>query len=214
MEIDRDGLRALMTRLEGMSDDAIATELSRLQLEEPDLFTQFHALTAAARRVEEARTALEDPALQGQIKAAAQSPRVQHVAATLQQLGGGQSSPILGGLGAVSPALAEAIKLAMFSFDDLVYADGRGLQLLLSRVDKKTLQYAMKALDDVVADALYAQMSSRAASQLREDISYMGRIRRSEMMDARRQMTDLAREMMKAGELIVIKPNEADEWVS
>ena len=56
-------------------------------------------------------------------------------------------------------------------------------------------------------------MSSRAAEQLREDIEYMGRVRRREVMDARKVLTDLAREMMKSGELIVIKPGDADEWV-
>ena len=49
--------------------------------------------------------------------------------------------------------------------------------------------------------------------QLKEDIEYMGRVRRSEVQDARRQVTEVARRMMKAGELIVIKPDEADEWV-
>ncbi len=163
-----------MSRLAELEDDGIAAELKRLQVEDPSLFEQFQALTAAARRVEEAQAALQDPALQSKIKTAAQSPRVVHVAETLQQLSGRQSLPILGGLGAVSPALAEAIKLAMFSFDDLVYADSKGLQALLSRADKKTLRYAMKALDEEVADALYDQMSSRAAAQMREDIEYMG----------------------------------------
>jgi len=32
-------------------------------------------------------------------------------------------------------------------------------------------------------------------------------------MDARRRLTDLARQMMKAGELIVIKPDDEDDWV-
>ena len=202
-----------MSRLAELEDDGIAAELKRLQVEDPSLFEQFQALTAAARRVEEAQAALQDPALQSKIKTAAQSPRVVHVAETLQQLSGRQSLPILGGLGAVSPALAEAIKLAMFSFDDLVYADSKGLQALLSRADKKTLRYAMKALDEEVADALYDQMSSRAAAQMREDIEYMGRVRRGDVMDARRRLTDLARQMMKAGELIVIKPDDEDDWV-
>ena len=213
MEIDRPALKALMARLEGLTPDEISRELNRVQEETPALFTQFQALTAAAKRFEEARQAIDDPDMQALIRGASQSPRVVHVAETLQQLKGTQASPILGGLASVSPALAEAIKLAMFSFDDLIHGDARGLQLLLSKLDKKTLRYALKAADDDIADALYAQMSQRAAAQLKEDIEYMGRVRRSEVQDARRQVTETARTMMKAGELIVIKPDEADEWV-
>lgn len=213
MEIDRPALKALMARLDGLDSDAIGEELARVRESTPELFTQFQALTAAARRFEEARQALDDPEMQSLIRGAAQSSRVVHVAQTLQQLQGTQVSPILGGLASVSPALAEAIKLAMFSFDDLVYGDPRGVQLLLSKLDKQTLRYALKAADEEIADALYAQMSKRAATQLKEDIEYMGRVRRSEVVDAQRQIVDLARTMMKAGELIVIKPDEADEWV-
>ena len=213
MEVDRPALKALMARLEGLDSEEIGEELARVRLSNPELFAQFQALTAAARRYEEARQALDDPEMQSLIRGASQSPRVVHIAETLQQLQGTQVSPILGGLASVSPGLAEAIKLAMFSFGDLVYGDPRGVQLLLSKVDKKTLRYALKAADEEITDALYAQMSQRAATQLKEDIEYMGRVRRSEVLDAQRQIVDLARTMMKAGELIVIKPDEADEWV-
>ncbi len=211
--LDTDALRGLMAELEGLSPEEMGRVLSRVEREDEALYRQFLAVTLSAKRYEENRQKLDQPPLSTKIKQASATPRVQHVAETLTQLSSGQMGVILGGLGVVSPALAEAIKLAMFSFDDLVYGDPRGLQLLLSRVDKRTLRYALRSLEESVADALYAQLSKRAAAQLREDVELMGPVRRREVMDARKAIVALARGLISSGELIIIRPGDADEWV-
>jgi flagellar motor switch protein FliG len=56
-------------------------------------------------------------------------------------------------------------------------------------------------------------MSSRAALQLKEDVELMGRVRKREVNDAQQAITALARKMIKGGDLIVIKPEDSEEWV-
>ena len=203
-----------MLRLKDLDENETAQVLAEVGRDNPELMGQFKSLVEGARRIEETKQAVQDdPRIQEVIGQAAKSPRIQHVAETLGQMGGGHFGAILNRLSSVSPALAEAIRQAMFSFDDLCYAENRGLQELLSRLDKKTLRYALRAAPEHVADHLYSQMSSRAASQMREDIEVMGRVRRSEVMEARQKITDEARKMLKAGELIVIKPGDSETWV-
>ena len=101
----------------------------------------------------------------------------------------------------------------MFCFEDLSHAESRGLQELITRIDKRTLRYALRAAPDEVADRLFSQMSRRAAEQLREDIDYMGPVRKREVLEAQRSITDEARRMLKAGELIVIKPGDGEVWI-
>ena len=120
---------------------------------------------------------------------------------------------VLKGLGQRSPALAEAIRMAMFAFEDLVYADDRGLQNLITRLDRKTLRLALRKTDEAVLSRFYSQMSTRAAEAVREDIEAMGRTRRSDVEDAQRKILHQAKAMIKAGEMVVIKPGDGDEWV-
>ena len=72
----------------------------------------------------------------------------------------------------------------MFTFDDLIYADGRGLQDLLSKVDRKVLCYARTASPEV-EEKIFSQMSRRAAELLKDDMDVMGRVR-GEVEEAQR----------------------------
>ena len=46
---------------------------------------------------------------------------------------GGAGRLLLDRVKQVAPGLAEALRRALFSFDDLLYADAKGLQQLLAR---------------------------------------------------------------------------------
>jgi flagellar motor switch protein FliG len=209
MEIDAERVKAFMARIGAMSAEEKQIEYARLAQSDPGFHAQVQALADAVKAHDEAVEALtpED------IADAARSPRVQHLATTLNGVGFGQMEKILVGLGARSPALVEALRAALFTFDDLVYADNRGLQDLLARVDRKVLRYAMRVVSPEVEEKLYSQMSRRAAEQLREDIEVMGKVRRREVHEAQGEISELARKMMKDGLLIVRKPGDTDEWV-
>ena len=214
MEVNLGALKALMNELNELDEDESAQRLAEVSRDDPALFEQFQLLAEGARRHAAAKDAMrDDPKQQAAIAEAAKSPRIQHLASTLGQMKGDQFGAILGRLSGLSPALAEAIRHAMFCFDDLQYAENRGVQDLIARLDKQTLRYALRAAPDEVADTLYAQMSRRAAAQLKEDIEYMGQVRRREVLAAQKTITDEARRMLKAGELIVIKPGDDDLWV-
>jgi len=213
MDVELTELKSLLERLKGLDDAETARALSQVGRDSPALLEGFRLLVEGARQHEAKKQAVgEEPALQAAIAKASQAPRVQHLASALEQMADG-SGGLMSRLALHSPGLAEALKQAMFRYADLMYGDSRGLQHLLSKVDKKTLRYALRGTDEALAEKLYAQMSRRAGIQLREDIEVMGRVRKREVLDAQRVMTDRARQMIKDGELIIIKPEDANEWV-
>jgi flagellar motor switch protein FliG len=213
MDVNLTALKLLLNRLKGLDDAASARALTEVGRDNPALLEEFRMLVEGARQQESNKQAMaEEPVLQSAIAKASQAPRVQHLASALEQMSAG-SGGLMTRLATKSPGLAEALKQAMFRYSDLVYGDHRGLQLLLSKVDKKILRYALRGTDEALADKLYGQMSRRAAEQLREDLEVMGRVRKREVLDAQRGITDRARQMIKDGELIIIKPEDANEWV-
>ena len=198
-----------MARLSPLSPEEKQEEYARLQAADPEFFAQVKALADAVKKHDE----MAENISPADIAAISRSPRVQHLATTLNQMGGGQLDSVLGRLGSRAPALLEAIRSAMFTFDDLVYADNRGLQDLLAKVDRKVLCYALRTASTEVEEKLFSQMSRRAAELLRDDMDVMGRVRRSEVEEAQRTVAEIARKMMKDGNLIVRRPGDADEWV-
>ena len=95
MEIDRARLKALLSRLDGLDEDDKKRELARTQKDEPRVYAQFSRLVEAARAAENAAQArAEDPKLAKALSAAAQTPRLQRIAATLSHMSGHQSGQV------------------------------------------------------------------------------------------------------------------------
>ncbi|MBV71188.1 MAG: hypothetical protein CMH52_07530 [Myxococcales bacterium] len=213
MDNDLDALRSLLGRLKGLDDVAVARVLSQTEEADPELYDLFRSLVEGAQKNESRGSeALTRDGLQSAISQASQTPRVQHLAITFEQMGTSGRS-LLESLTRVAPGLAEALKQAMFRFEDLVYADSKGLQLLVGKLNRKTLLYALRATSDDLKSALFDSMSARAAKDIKEELGYMDRVRRSDVRAAQTRVTDLARKMIQDGHLVVIKPEERDEWV-
>ncbi len=110
------------------------------------------------------------------------------------------------------PDLAEQIKRQMFVFEDVVLLDDRGIQLVLREVDTKDLALALKGTNDEVAEKILNNMSSRAATMLKEDMQYMGPVRVREVEDAKQKIVKIIRKLEETG-AVVISRGGADEII-
>lgn len=110
------------------------------------------------------------------------------------------------------PDLAEQIKRQMFVFEDIVLLDDRGIQLVLREIDTKDLALALKGTNEEVAEKILSNMSSRAATMLKEDIQYMGPVRVREVEDAKQKIVKIIRKLEETG-AVVISRGGADEII-
>lgn len=99
--------------------------------------------------------------------------------------------------------LAQQIKDLMFVFDDLAGIDDRSMQTLLREVSTETLVLALKAADTRVKDKVLANMSSRAADMLVEDMESRGPVRVSDVETAQREILAAARRLAEAGTIVL-----------
>jgi flagellar motor switch protein FliG len=99
--------------------------------------------------------------------------------------------------------LADRVRAAMFSFDDLTTLDDRAIQQVLRGVDTKDLAIALKGARDAVREKILGNLSSRAGETLREEIELLGRVKVAAVEEARANVLRVVREMEENGQLVL-----------
>jgi flagellar motor switch protein FliG len=149
-------------------------------------------------------TKVAEPTLQGGPKAAAE---------IVSLLTGAVQEKIMGQIRTEDAAVAEAIENRMFTFDDLVAFDDRGVQALLAATPGQTLKVALKGADDAMRERFLANMSSRAAQMLKDDLEVLGPVRLSEVESAQRELVAVARRLVEAGTIALPGAEGGEELV-
>ncbi|MBQ9365491.1 MAG: flagellar motor switch protein FliG [Schwartzia sp.] len=111
-----------------------------------------------------------------------------------------------------NPELTEEIKRLMFVFEDIVMLDDRSLQMVLRDVDQKDLSLALKATPKEVAAKVFKNMSSRAASMLKEEIDFMGPVKIRDVEEAQQKIVNVIRNLEDKGEIVVAR-GKGDEMI-
>ena len=108
--------------------------------------------------------------------------------------------------------LAQKIQDNMFTFDDLIKLDDKGIQSLLKEVQSESLVIALKGATPEMRERIFKNMSSRAAETLREDLESRGPVRVSEVESEQKEMLKTVRRLVDEGQ-IVMASGGADEFV-
>lgn len=108
--------------------------------------------------------------------------------------------------------LAEDLQRRMVVFEDLGALDGRAIQALLRAVDRPDLLLALKGASQVLRDSFLANLSSRAAADLVEEMELSGRARRSQVREAQDRVVAVARRLADDG-VIELDVGGTDEAV-
>jgi flagellar motor switch protein FliG len=99
--------------------------------------------------------------------------------------------------------LAQKIMDKMFVFDDLVKLDDKAIQLTLKEVSSDALIVALKGAQPELRDKILANMSTRAASTLREDLESRGPMRLSEVEAQQKEILKTVRRLADEGQIVI-----------
>lgn len=111
------------------------------------------------------------------------------------------------------PELAEEIRKLMFTFEDLMYVDDKGIQNLLREVDNGKLVIAMKTAPDEIKQKLFKNMSNRAATLLKEDLESLGPTKLSDVEKAQAEMVQKTKELESQGKAFIARGSDGDSLV-
>ncbi len=117
---------------------------------------------------------------------------------------------ILMALAEDSPEVAETAKNMMFVFEDLLTLDDRSIQQVLREVDSADLALALKGASEQVRDALFRNLSKKAAETLREDIEFLGPVRLRHVEEAQRKIVEVIKRLEESGEIVLARPGEEE----
>ena len=102
--------------------------------------------------------------------------------------------------------LTDEIKKKMFVFEDLVTLDNRSIQRVLREVtDNRELAVAMKGAKAEVQEVIFNNLSKRLGAMIREDMDFMGPVRRSDSEEAQQNIVNIVRRLQDTGEIIVAR---------
>ena len=128
---------------------------------------------------------------------------VNTAASILNSMAGDQSSDLVARLAEEHPEEAAKIQRAMFTLEDLIDADQRGLQQLLKEVQTDHLLVALKTASDPLRAKLFACMSKRAAAMLEEEAELLPAMPLREVEAAQDQIVEIAMRLIGEGKLAV-----------
>jgi len=135
------------------------------------------------------------------------------VAEVLNRVDPATQKGILERLDESSPTLAEQIRALMFTFEDLIHVDDRGLQRVIQEADQKDLVLSLKAATDDVIAKVFKNMSERTASIVKQEIEFLGPVRLKDVEEAQRRVVAITRRLKDAGEIVVAGPGGGDQIV-
>ncbi|MEP4525040.1 MAG: flagellar motor switch protein FliG [Alloalcanivorax venustensis] len=108
-----------------------------------------------------------------------------------------------------SEDLAQKIIDEMFLFENLMDVDDRGIQLLLKEINTNSLMVALKGSDEKLKEKFLRNMSTRAATLLREDMEASGPIRVSQVESEQKAILQVVRRLADNGEIVLTGGDDA-----
>lgn len=91
--------------------------------------------------------------------------------------------------------LHDEVRAKMLSFDDITRLQDRDVQSMLRGIDLGTIALALKGADADIATAVTSNMSERNRESLAEEAAELGRVKKSQVEDARNVLVRAIREL-------------------
>ena len=106
--------------------------------------------------------------------------------------------------------LADEIRKRMFVFEDIITMDDRSVQRFVRDCDPRDLVLALKAANAEVANKLFANMSTRMAQSIKDDLEITTNVRMKDVEEAQQRIVGIIRGLEEKGEIIILKGGKDD----
>ena len=128
---------------------------------------------------------------------------VRSIAEMLNVMDRASREKLLANLEKKDPAIVEAIKSKMFTFEDLAKIPSAGLQSLLREVPGTRLVLALRNASEDLKNTIFHNLSTRAAEVLKEELDTQGPQRLSDVTAAQQDILRIARKLVMMGKILL-----------
>ncbi len=133
---------------------------------------------------------------------------IDYVADVMNNLDRTSEKNIFDGLS--DPDLADEIRKRMFVFEDIITMDDRSVQRFVRDCDPRDLVLSLKVANAEVANKLFANMSSRMAQSIKDDLEITSNVRMKDVEEAQQRIVGIIRGLEEKGEIIILKGGKDD----
>jgi flagellar motor switch protein FliG len=167
-----------------------------------------HLAKVDTKVVEEIEIVLKEQLESAGVADGRQLGGVEVVASIFNQMERNLEQDLLGKVEEMDPELAEKIRQLMFTFEDLVQLDDKGVQVLLKEVSSEEITLALKGASEAMKEKVFSNMSERASAMLKEDLESMGPVRVSDVEKAQVKIAMAAKKLEGEGKLFLSRGDE------
>lgn len=128
---------------------------------------------------------------------------VKAAAEMINQMGTAIEGTVIESIRNHDPDLAQKIMDKMFVFDDVIKLDDKSIQTVLKEISSDVLIVALKGAQPELKDKILANMSTRAAETLREDLESRGPMRLSEVEAQQKEILKVVRRLADEGTIVI-----------
>ncbi len=128
---------------------------------------------------------------------------VQMAADMLNFMGSAVETSAVANIREYDPELAQKIQDKMFTFDNVLDIDDRGIQLLMREIQSDSLIVALKGTSQALREKIFKNMSQRAAEMLREDLEAKGPVKLSEVEGEQKEILKIVRRLADEGQIVL-----------
>jgi flagellar motor switch protein FliG len=128
---------------------------------------------------------------------------IDSLAEILNSAGRSAERTVIEGLATLDPALADEVRMRMFTFEDMAELEDREIQLILREVDQKDLVLALRGVGEELTDKILRNLSQRGAEMLREDMEVSPPQRRAVVEEAQGKVVAVVRRLEEDGTIIL-----------
>jgi flagellar motor switch protein FliG len=127
----------------------------------------------------------------------------QVVAEIMNNLDKNNQSSVFEAIEEINPNLVEEIRELMFTFEDLVAVDNRGMQELTKQISNEQLVLALKTASEEIKAKFFQNISTRASELIREELEVMGPVKLSDVEGAQQEIVKVARRLEEEGKIVL-----------
>lgn len=128
---------------------------------------------------------------------------VQTAADIINMMGSAIEGSVIESIREQDGELAQKIMDKMFTFEDLLKLDNKSVQMVLKEVSTDALVISLKGSTPELRELILANMSSRAAEGLRDDLESRGPVRLSEVEGQQKEILKIVRRLSDEGSIVI-----------
>lgn len=133
---------------------------------------------------------------------------IKHAADIINKSNRSIEKSVLPKISKIDKPLVKELQNELFKFEHLFVLDLKMTGVLLREIESDTLILALKGLEEEQREQFFGAMSSRAADGLRDEIESRGRVKKTDVQAAQKEIVAIAKRLIAQGELIM---GEGDE---